>query len=49
MKSLHAQLSIRHDEIWIKMLETELKQSDAVADDSEGSISDLEEFFSDDD
>ena len=29
---------------WSKMVETELKESDAVAYDSEGSISDQEEF-----
>ena len=49
VKSLHVQLSIRYDESWSKMLETESKESDAVAYDSEGSISNQAEFFSDDD
>ena len=41
-------LSIRHDESWSKMLETELNDSGAVAYVSEGSISDQEELVSDD-
>ena len=49
VNSLHVQLSTRHDESWNKMLEAELKESDAVAYDSEGSISVQEEFYSDDD
>ena len=49
VKSLHVQLSIRHDESWCKILEAELNESDAAAYDSKGSISDQEELTSDND